>query len=547
MGIGSVGDRLKLLRLSNAPKHSPPITPPRAKGNTLKSPISSPPASNGSPVLSPNSGPLRSRNSQLVSPVARASIETSSPSRSPIDTSPNWRGSADPAWSRANPDPSTSSSDSSILGEGHRQRSKTSATAAALNNVIQSHMRPQDQNFNLNSQVENSNSEMAVCRICSVEIVGAMITIRSHKFHLKCFKCERCNNALQPQQQYLLLGKSFYHHSCLSCSFCKSQLGTLEFYVYQGNYCCETCRPIHLPNDAPTSQDLPTSPPDTSPTAPTGPWGYLMPQKSELQLPSSIELKNENFWVGRGQTADLRIENGVVSALHCRIYKENDGKDRYYVEDNSTNGTYVNSVLVGKGNRTEVFKDDEISFACSTDVHTGTFKRQKMTLKIVEVNRPKKWKQLEENPTTRGRIEKQSTLRTLRHNIMMKVKPTETSSSAVTYRDADGRSEGKPVRNKERGMSVFWDRKDGGDARSTLRSLMSTIGNKSSGELPTSPEGSRQKLQEQKTYLKRHIEDETHNNVQYRSKIIELEAQVQRFMEEKKALLKYTEHLERSQ
>ncbi|KAF8322231.1 Pkinase-domain-containing protein [Clavulina sp. PMI_390] len=89
-------------------------------------------------------------------------------------------------------------------------------------------------------------------------------------------------------------------------------------------------------------------------------WGRLYPCVPEL--PEFVCRKSQTVYtVGRGPTCDLVIRNTKVSSRHCTISYHPE-YDVVRIEDHSTNGTYVNARLVGKGNLEVITGSPEISF-----------------------------------------------------------------------------------------------------------------------------------------------------------------------------------------
>ncbi|KAF8322228.1 kinase-like protein [Clavulina sp. PMI_390] len=88
-------------------------------------------------------------------------------------------------------------------------------------------------------------------------------------------------------------------------------------------------------------------------------WGRLYPCTPDLPLfvcrkPQTVYL------VGRGPTCDIIISNHKISGRHCTVsYHPELGVVR--IEDHSTNGTYVNGRLVGKGKLEVITGSPEIS------------------------------------------------------------------------------------------------------------------------------------------------------------------------------------------
>ncbi|KAJ2782273.1 serine/threonine protein kinase [Coemansia linderi] len=82
--------------------------------------------------------------------------------------------------------------------------------------------------------------------------------------------------------------------------------------------------------------------------------------------------ENFGYLIGRHKACDVRINNHHISNRHCLIYRVEDGQSdssgddghyRVYLEDTSTNGTYVNKVRVDKNTTVELHDGDEIQFA----------------------------------------------------------------------------------------------------------------------------------------------------------------------------------------
>ncbi|KAJ2512166.1 serine/threonine protein kinase [Coemansia sp. RSA 2049] len=84
------------------------------------------------------------------------------------------------------------------------------------------------------------------------------------------------------------------------------------------------------------------------------------------------------YYIGRHKSCDIRVQNPHISNRHCLIYRveaecassssNNSSGDcvgrgsGVYLEDTSTNGTYVNGARVGKSNSVELRDGDEIQF-----------------------------------------------------------------------------------------------------------------------------------------------------------------------------------------
>ncbi|XP_043484475.1 ovarian-specific serine/threonine-protein kinase Lok-like [Leptopilina heterotoma] len=105
------------------------------------------------------------------------------------------------------------------------------------------------------------------------------------------------------------------------------------------------------------------------------PWGRLCPNKPKF-IP--VELIGDSYTLGRAMTCEINVmmlglEKKVVDCIskqHFKITKEkikssNNIEDItvVYIEDLSQNGTYVNKVKIGKGNRVILENHDVISLA----------------------------------------------------------------------------------------------------------------------------------------------------------------------------------------
>jgi serine/threonine-protein kinase Chk2 len=78
------------------------------------------------------------------------------------------------------------------------------------------------------------------------------------------------------------------------------------------------------------------------------------------------------FLIGRHPECDEQIDAAVISNRHCVIYRELvGGKPKAILEDLSSNGTWVNKVIIGRNRRRELEDGDEVEFAGG---HTYHFK-----------------------------------------------------------------------------------------------------------------------------------------------------------------------------
>lgn len=137
--------------------------------------------------------------------------------------------------------------------------------------------------------------------------------------------------------------------------------------------------------DTPDSQKTTQNTENTQPTDPFSqdfcdspmvlPWGRLCPNKPKF-IP--VELVGDSYTLGRGTNCEINVlilglDKKIVDCIskqHFKISKEkikssNNIEDItvVYIEDLSINGTYVNKMKIGKGNRVVLENHDVISLA----------------------------------------------------------------------------------------------------------------------------------------------------------------------------------------
>ncbi|KAI9252900.1 kinase-like domain-containing protein [Phascolomyces articulosus] len=99
-------------------------------------------------------------------------------------------------------------------------------------------------------------------------------------------------------------------------------------------------------------------------------WGYLQALVPDypsgyLERQSYDSAKRTGYLIGRAQGSDFRCEKKEISKQHCLIYMENgsNGVEKgisVYLEDLSSNGTYVNGQVIGSGKRVLLRSADSI-------------------------------------------------------------------------------------------------------------------------------------------------------------------------------------------
>jgi len=95
-------------------------------------------------------------------------------------------------------------------------------------------------------------------------------------------------------------------------------------------------------------------------------WGKLSPALEHMtnDVGESYLTKDE-YWIGASNACDIIVVNKHVSGKHFRIYKNIRGE--VYIQDNSTNGTYLNGEPLQRGEYVRILQKCEISLAVPND------------------------------------------------------------------------------------------------------------------------------------------------------------------------------------
>eukprot|EP01091_Cochliopodium_minus_P017778 TRINITY_DN7037_c0_g3_i1.p1 TRINITY_DN7037_c0_g3~~TRINITY_DN7037_c0_g3_i1.p1 ORF type:complete len:512 (-),score=119.45 TRINITY_DN7037_c0_g3_i1:124-1626(-) len=78
---------------------------------------------------------------------------------------------------------------------------------------------------------------------------------------------------------------------------------------------------------------------------------------------------NDEIVIGRHKDCNIIIKEGTISGKHCiitPILNEGDSEPEFFIKDLSTNGTFLNSTLIGKNKTRKLMSTDEVSFAAPT-------------------------------------------------------------------------------------------------------------------------------------------------------------------------------------
>ncbi|ORX87642.1 Pkinase-domain-containing protein [Anaeromyces robustus] len=109
-------------------------------------------------------------------------------------------------------------------------------------------------------------------------------------------------------------------------------------------------------------------------------WIILQSIKPEFH---SVRMSKKYFkecYIGRHERNYLQINSDLISNLHCKIYyKHKDDKNpnspiEVYIKDTSTNGTFINGEIIGKGKSRQIYHGQEIGFIINSKRgHSGAY------------------------------------------------------------------------------------------------------------------------------------------------------------------------------
>lgn len=96
-------------------------------------------------------------------------------------------------------------------------------------------------------------------------------------------------------------------------------------------------------------------------------WGILK-RKIDFNREYLLEYRVINgikdlYTIGRGHLCDIKVDHRLISSTHCKIYCDySNPKMRIFIEDTSSNGTFINDSLtrLSKGTCMELRSGDEI-------------------------------------------------------------------------------------------------------------------------------------------------------------------------------------------
>jgi len=123
----------------------------------------------------------------------------------------------------------------------------------------------------------------------------------------------------------------------------------------------------------------------------SAPWAKLISFGPGIE---NVNLSKNSYIFGRAPTVDVKIPDIKLSGQHCKIYKDEQGT--YWVEDTSSNGTFIDNELIGKGKKKQISSGDKIYLLHQSKVKATEVIGYVFTVLIDETNELKRKREEEE-------------------------------------------------------------------------------------------------------------------------------------------------------
>ncbi len=121
------------------------------------------------------------------------------------------------------------------------------------------------------------------------------------------------------------------------------------------------------------------------------PWAKLISFGPGVE---NVSLTKGSYIFGRAPTVDVKIPDIKLSGQHCKIFKDDQGV--CWVEDTSSNGTFIDNELIGKGKKKQIASGDKIYLLHQSKVKTTEVIGYVFTVLIDESSELKRKREEEE-------------------------------------------------------------------------------------------------------------------------------------------------------
>jgi len=135
-------------------------------------------------------------------------------------------------------------------------------------------------------------------------------------------------------------------------------------------------------------------------------WSKLISKTTRIQ---NVQIWQDSYSIGRASACSLQIKDTKISGNHCVFSRSKKADNQsiydFFLEDLSTNGTYLNGEKIGKGNKKQIKNGDEIML-----LKPGQVKDEDTIGFIFTVSEPEKLaekaiEELKENEIKRQKID----------------------------------------------------------------------------------------------------------------------------------------------
>jgi len=121
------------------------------------------------------------------------------------------------------------------------------------------------------------------------------------------------------------------------------------------------------------------------------PWAKLISFGPGIE---TVNLVKASYVFGRNPAADVKIPDIKLSGLHCKVFKDDQGG--FWVEDTSSNGTFIDNELIGKGKKKKIASGDKIYLLHQSKVKATEVIGYVFTVLVDETNELKRKKEEEQ-------------------------------------------------------------------------------------------------------------------------------------------------------
>jgi len=154
------------------------------------------------------------------------------------------------------------------------------------------------------------------------------------------------------------------------------------------------------PVDAPTEKQT-NEPEKVAVPAGNQPWGELHSMNEEL---GHFYLTAQRVVLGRHRDCTLRLQGPLISGKHCtitrQVYEGSEQIECYFLLDTSSNGTFLDGTVIGRGVQRRILPGAKISFPWRPEASSSEKLPDKLIMfefRLLRRHGGEEWKQVEEH------------------------------------------------------------------------------------------------------------------------------------------------------